>query len=82
MDKIKKLLSKVSKKDRERILCIVEKLLEGRQQGLNISKIHGTDFYRIRSGRFRMIYHMEEKNTIIIDSIRLRNESTYKKDSM
>ena len=76
MDKIEKLLRKISEKDRERLLVIVEKLIRGNTKGLNIQKVKNTDFYRLRSGRFRIIFHYEDKR-IIIDSIKLRNKNTY-----
>ena len=79
MDKITKLLKKISKKDRERLLAIVEKLSERKFDNLNIKKVAKTDFYRARSGRFRIIFHHEGKgNEVVIDSIKLRGEDTYK----
>jgi len=76
MDKIEKLLRKISKKQREKLFAIIIKLLSGDKKGLNIKKLKGTVFYRLRSGRFRIIYHKEKD--IVIDSIRLRDENTYK----
>ena len=76
MDKIEKLLKKISKKQREKLFAIITKLLSGDKKGLNIKKLKGTDFYRLKSGRFRIIYHKEKD--IVIDSIRLRDENTYK----
>ncbi len=77
MDKIEKLLRKIIKKQRENFLSIIEKLLNNNKKGLDIKKLKNTDFYRLRAGRFRIIYHKENKE-IIIDSIKLRDESTYK----
>lgn len=76
MDKIQKLLMKISRDDRSRLLETIEKLLSGDKK-LDIKKIKNTDFYRVRSGKFRIIYH-KEKAEIIIDSIKMRNEKTYK----
>jgi len=76
MDKIEKLLKKISKKQREKLFAIITKLLSGDKKGLNIKKLKGTDFYRLKSGRFRIIFHKE--TDIIIDSIKLRDENTYK----
>ena len=76
MDKIEKLLRKISDKNRAKLLEIVDKLLSG-AKGLNIKKLKGSEFYRLRSGRFRIIFHRESKE-IIIDSIKLRDENTYK----
>lgn len=77
MDKIEKLLRKISKKQREYLLRIIEKLLSDNKKGLDIKKLKNTDFYRLRSGRFRIIFHKENKE-IIIDGIKLRDENTYK----
>ena len=77
MDKIEKLLRKISKKQREYLLKIIEKLLSNNKKGLDIKKLKNTDFYRLRSGRFRIIYHKENKE-IIIDGIKLRDENNYK----
>lgn len=77
MDKIEKLLRKISKQDRQRLLEITEKLIQGETKGLNIVKIKTTDFYRLRAGRFRIIFHYYQGETII-DSIKLRNKKTYK----
>ena len=77
MDRIEKLLRKVSKKDREKLFGIIDRLLNGEKKGLNIKKLKGAEFYRLRSGRFRIIFHYEGKE-IIIDSIKLRDENTYK----
>ena len=79
MDKIEKLLRKISKSDRDRLLQIINLLLEGKKAGLNIQKVKNTDFYRLRSGRFRIIFHLQGKNKeIVIDSVKLRNENTYR----
>ncbi len=77
MDRIEKLLRKISKKDREKLFGIIDRLLNGEKKGLNIKKLKGAEFYRLRSGRFRIIFHYEGKE-IIIDSIKLRDENTYK----
>ena len=79
MDKIEKLLRKISQKSREQLLLVISKLLSGQKAGLNIKKLKGTDFFRLRSGRFRIIFHYEDNSKeIIIDSIKLRDENTYK----
>jgi len=77
MDKIEKLLRKISQKDRQRIFKLIEALVENRRTGLDIIKISNSDFYRLKSGNFRIIFHYE-KSEVIIDAIKLRNENTYK----
>ena len=44
---------------------------------MNIIKIEDTDFFRLKKRKFRIIFHYNNKD-IIIDSIKLRNEKTYK----
>ncbi len=76
MNKIEKLLLKVSEKDRKNLLKVLEAIISG-DQNLKIIKIKNTDFFRLRFKKFRIIFH-KENNEIIIDSIKLRNENTYK----
>jgi mRNA-degrading endonuclease RelE of RelBE toxin-antitoxin system len=76
MDKIEKLLKKISKKDRQVLLVLISKIVSN-DKSIRLVKITNTDFYRVRSGRFRLIIH-KEGNEVIIDSIRLRNDNTYK----
>jgi mRNA-degrading endonuclease RelE of RelBE toxin-antitoxin system len=77
MNKIEKLLRKISPKDRQRLFKLTEVLIAGDRAGLSIAKIIGSDFYRLKSGNFRIIFHYENSE-VIIDAIKLRNESTYK----
>lgn len=75
--KIEKLLRKVSKKDRKRLLEVTEKLIKSDKKNLNIQKLKNTDFYRLKEGQFRIIFHFENRE-VIVDSIKLRGEKTYK----
>ena len=77
MKKIEKLFKKINKRDRERLLVLTEKLISKNTERLNIKKITDSDLYRLRSGKFRIIFH-HEKEKIIIDSIKLRTEKTYR----
>ena len=77
MDKIKKLFKKISHKEREKLLDIVKQLKSKNNSNLKTIKIVGTDFYRIRIGKFRIIFHYEDKK-VKIDSIKLRDKDTYK----
>lgn len=77
MDKIEKLFRKISQTDRQRLLKLIQQLANNQLKNLNIGKVQKTDFFRLRSGRYRIIFH-KENNEIIIDSIKLRNEKTYK----
>ena len=78
MDSIAKLFKKISKKDRESLKSLVLFLQDTKERKkLNIKKLQDSDFYRVRKGRFRVIFHLEKKS-VVIDSIKLRNENTYK----
>lgn len=77
MDKIEKLFRKIDQKDRLKLLNLIKSLVSNQANNLNISKIKTTDFFRLKSGRYRIIFH-KENHEIIIDSIKLRNEDTYK----
>ena len=78
MRELEKLLIKISKKDqlvlREEIGLFVQK----KHQLLNIKKLQGSDFYRSRKGNFRIIFHYDESQKVIVDSVRLKGEDTYK----
>jgi mRNA-degrading endonuclease RelE of RelBE toxin-antitoxin system len=77
MNKIEKLFRKISKKDRIATKEAMAVLVSRGNNSLNIKKIAGTNFFRARIKRFRIIFH-HENGDIIIDDIRIRNENTYK----
>lgn len=77
MDKIEKLLRKICEKERILLKEAIKSLITGETKGMNIIKIKDTDFFRIKKGKFRIIFHYNNDN-VIIDSVKLRNENTYK----
>ncbi len=77
MDEVEKLFRKISKKDRFFLQGIISDLLSDKKS-LNIKKLKDSDFYRLRKGKFRIIYHYDSKKEIVIDSVRIRREDTYK----
>ncbi len=79
MNKIEKLLRKASKKDRQRLLEVIMVLRSGVAIGLKVKKLAGSHFYRVRVGKYRVVFSMDMHNkTVVIEAIRLRNEGTYK----
>jgi mRNA-degrading endonuclease RelE of RelBE toxin-antitoxin system len=76
MDKIKKLFEKISEKDRKTLKEVIVKLISGNKKGLDVIKVKDSDFYRLKKGNFRIIFHYENK-VVVIDSIKIRNEKTY-----
>ena len=70
MNKIEKLLKKISRKGGDALLCIIEELITGKDtQHLKPIKLEGLDLYRIRKGNFRIIFH-KEGQVFVIDSIK------------
>lgn len=78
MNAIEKLLRRVSPREKVTLLEILRALRQGETKGFNIEKLSGGDFYKMRKGNFRSIFHYENK-TIVVDAVRLRNEKTYRR---
>lgn len=78
MRELEKLLRKISKKDQLALREEINLLAQKKHQLLNIKKIQGSDFYRSRKGNFRIIFHYDKVQKVIIDSVRLKGEDTYK----
>jgi len=77
MDRIEKLFQRISQSDRQRLLNLIQQLVAAKLKNMNIRKVKNTDFFRLKSDRYRIIFHRQDKE-IIIDSIKLRSEDTYK----
>jgi mRNA-degrading endonuclease RelE of RelBE toxin-antitoxin system len=75
MDKIAKLLKKISSQDRTILLDLIQRLIINDKK-LAVIKLKNSDLYRLRHGHFRIIFHKD--NGVVIDSVRLRNDNTYK----
>ena len=63
--KAKKYLDKLPQNDKERILCVLRNLREN-PFAFDIKKLEGTEFHRIRVGKFRIIIYIDWENRIII----------------
>ncbi|MBI4359702.1 MAG: hypothetical protein HY564_01240 [Candidatus Jacksonbacteria bacterium] len=71
-------MRKRTQKERKSILGILG-LLEKREFfGLQIKKLRGTFYYRVRHGRFRIIFWYNENNDFEVVKVEYRKESTYK----
>ncbi len=78
MDKLKKLLLQISKHDRQELQAIIFLIMKNDLTLLSIKKVSGyQNVFRVRSGRYRIIFKKEESVPRILD-IRLRNKNTYK----
>lgn len=78
MDKISKLLKKLSPKERERLEETLTILLSNDTSSLDIKKLKGVDdVYRVRDGDLRVIFQKQEKEIRVLEVSR-RDEDTYK----
>jgi mRNA interferase RelE/StbE len=78
-DKISKLLSKLSKKDLNRIVDTIEKIAKLELEGLDVKSLKGqTGIFRVRIGSFRIVFNIDHNKKPNILSISRRNEKTYK----
>ncbi len=79
MDKLGKLLKRLSPKEREHLEEILVVLLSGKVSSLDIKKLKGVeDVYRVRGGTLRVIFQKND-DTLQILEVSRRNENTYKK---
>lgn len=77
MREIEKLFRKISKKERDLLTGIIDTLAKKDHKGLVIKKLEQSDFYRLRKGNFRIIFHYDSEE-VVVDAVRLKGEDTYK----
>lgn len=79
MDELEKLLERLQKVDFDRIIAVITILKSGSTAGLKVQKLTNKDLYRVRVGRYRIIFSIDPKTKkITVETCRLRNEDTYK----
>jgi len=78
MDKIEKLFRTLSKAEAIKLLNIINLIETNRLTTLKVVKIKSTNLYRVRQGRFRMIFIKRKDSLPIVVSVTRRNEKTYK----
>jgi mRNA-degrading endonuclease RelE of RelBE toxin-antitoxin system len=77
MDKIKKLLRRLSPSEREAVEKLIKAILAGATKGLNLKKLIGhRNIYRVRSGSIRIVFLKESSNIRILEISR-RSDTTY-----
>ncbi|MEK7117520.1 MAG: type II toxin-antitoxin system RelE/ParE family toxin [Patescibacteria group bacterium] len=77
MQRIEKVLRKLSREERLKVERGIEKILNRDFVGLNVRKIRGKeDVYRVRIGRVRIIFFWKDTQTDILIVDR-RNDNTY-----
>lgn len=75
---IEKFIKKLSAKDKEIIVSLIESILLGEYKNLDYKKLKDQkDCYRVRKGPFRVIFKRED-NEIVIISVERRSEKTYR----
>jgi len=79
MDKIKKLLQKLSFQEKTKVKNILLKVDKGNLKDLDIKKLKGKqNIFRIRKGDLRIIFY-KINNSIRVLTIEKRSSKTYKK---
>jgi mRNA-degrading endonuclease RelE of RelBE toxin-antitoxin system len=77
-DKIKKLLAKLTPKERELVKLLILRVKLDDTEGLDIKQLKGhADLFRVRKGRLRIVYKKTAKEFLIV-RIDRRSEKTYK----
>jgi mRNA-degrading endonuclease RelE of RelBE toxin-antitoxin system len=78
MDALAKLLKRSSLKDQVALVAALQAIRDADlRKNLDMKKLSGGEFYRVRVGKFRIIFHFENSKASI-DSVRFRNEKTYR----
>ena len=77
MDAIVKALKKLNAKERGWVKELLEKLVMGKTQGLDIKKLQGRDdIFRVRKGDIRIVYRKSASDISVL-LIERRSEKTY-----
>lgn len=78
MQKINKFLNSLTKKERESLNILIARLSRNDLIGLNVKKLKGTEnMYRVRKGDIRVIFSYTTHNTVKIEFVGRRNDTTY-----
>ena len=77
MDKIQKLLKKVSPKDRDRILAAYYDILSHRWINLDKKKLKGEQGWRVRIGKYRIKFYIDKDGDPAISDIFRRDDHSY-----
>jgi len=79
VDKIQKFLNKLSTNERGKIKKILDDLRTNDPRGYDIKKLKGrNDIYRIRKGKLRILYRVDNNEKIYLLAIERRSDTTYR----
>lgn len=68
MDKIQKILKRLTEKERNKTLELWQKIINNKIAGLKPKKLSGfSNYYRIRSGKLRLVYKIENGKNIVVN---------------
>ncbi len=80
MDKVSKFFQKLNKQESAKFLEIKKQVLAGDFENVNIKIIKSKpDLFRVRVGRYRMVFSGRKTGNIELLKIVKRDESTYRK---
>ncbi len=78
MEKIKKILAKMSEKERSVCKTLLIRIKKNQLSGLDVKKLKGrNDIYRVRKGKVRVIYRVIGEKTKVL-RLEKRNDNTYR----
>ena len=79
MDKIEKLLERLTAKEKSILKELLLSISSGKVENLDIKKLKGNkNIYRARKGDFRVLFIKNSPNKISILALERRSEKTYK----
>jgi mRNA-degrading endonuclease RelE of RelBE toxin-antitoxin system len=79
MDRLEKELRKLSRKELERVEAVLAQVEQGEVDSLQVKRLRGhACLYRVRIGRLRIIYTVDENGSIVLRAVRRRNDHTYR----
>lgn len=78
VDKIEKQLQKLSLKQKKNFENLIEQIISGNLNNLDVLKLKGRDdTYRVRKGNYRIIFLKSKDGTIKILAFENRSDQTY-----
>ena len=78
MEKLEKILLKLTKPEQKEIINLIQLILENNLSKLDVKKLKGyKDVYRVRSGKMRIIFRRQDDDISVLEISR-RNDNTYR----
>lgn len=79
VDRIDKTLRKLDPKRRAAFEHLLQRIIEGKFQGLDVVKLKGSEnIFRVRKGDYRIIFRKLSEREITVIAFEHRRESTYR----